>query len=63
MERPNDLRPQIVDSYLKSVLELGGQKVLQDHQDKSGNKSQSWVRVIEQVYRLNLDNRILNNLR
>ncbi len=23
----------------------------------------SWVRIIEQIYRLNLDNRILNNLR
>ena len=26
-------------------------------------KPTSWVRIIEQIYRLNLDNRILNNLR
>ena len=51
-ERPSELRPQIVETYIKSVMEQGNSK----------NTAQ-WIKVIEQIYRLNLDNRILNNLR
>ena len=29
----------------------------------SAGKAHNWVKIIEQIYRLNLDNRILNNLR
>lgn len=65
-ERPNVMRPGVVDSYIKSVMDIGAQKVLQEHQERSKEgdvKTMSWVKIIEKIYRLNLDNRILNNLR
>lgn len=41
-----------------------------EHRDKLKNpqqlddhKTKSWVKIIEKIYLLNLDNRILNNLR
>ena len=43
-------QPQIVSSYVKSVLKGGPVKAKQ-------------VEVIKQIIRLNIDNRILNNLR
>lgn len=58
-ERPNDLRPKVVDSYIKSIMKLEPKIPAKEVQAKA----QSWVKVIEQIYRLNLDNRILNNLR
>jgi hypothetical protein len=45
------MRAKVVDKYIKKVL------------DKNDERQQKWVQVIEQIYRLNLDNRILNNLR
>ena len=58
------MRPSVVDSYIKSVLDLGAQQVITEMKDTTGaEKGKSWVKIIEQIYRLNLDNRILNNLR
>ena len=45
-----------MENYIKSVLEAGTQMQLSEHPT-------SWVKIVEQIYRLNLDNRILNNLR
>lgn len=42
---------------------------MDEHRDKLKNpllddhKTKSWVKIIEKIYLLNLDNRILNNLR
>lgn len=47
-ERPNPLRPQVVEGYFKSVMAQG---------------QKSLIKIIERIYTLNLDNRILNNLR
>lgn len=52
-ERPNAMRAKVVDKYLKSVLEMHTEAKDQDN----------IASVVEQIYRLNLDNRILNNLR
>ena len=60
-ERPSELRSSIVDSYIKSVLDIPAQQLLQKEEDPKKNKN--WVRVIEHIYRLNMDMRILNNLR
>lgn len=46
------MRSRLVDLYIKSVLS--------DHKQL---KREDFIQVIEQIYRLNLDNRILNNLR
>lgn len=53
VERPNVMRADVVDKYIKSVIELGISK----------GERKDWVKIIEHIYRLNLDNRILNNLR
>lgn len=45
------MRAKVVDKYIKKVLE------------NNDDRQQKWVQVIEQIYRLNIDNRILNNLR
>lgn len=45
------MRAKVVDKYIKEVL------------DGKDSRTLKWVAVIEQIYRLNLDNRILNNLR
>ena len=36
---------------------------MQLHANKTNDDTNNWVKIIEQIYRLNLDNRILNNLR
>ena len=46
------MRSRLVDLYIKSVLS--------DHKQL---KREDFIQVIEEIYRLNLDNRILNNLR
>ncbi len=46
------MRSRLVDLYIKSVLN--------DHKQL---KREDFIQVIEEIYRLNLDNRILNNLR
>lgn len=48
-ERPNQMRPKVVDSYIRTVLQQGHEKRM--------------IRVIERMYKLNMDNRVLNNLR
>ncbi len=48
VERPNVMRPAIVEGYIKSVM---------------AQSQKSWIKIIERIYTLNLDNRILNNLR
>lgn len=61
-ERPNPLRSRIVDQYIKSVLHPN----IKDDMYKGTGKPvplKDWVSVVEQIYRLNVDNRILNNLR
>lgn len=59
-QRPNVMRADVVDKYIKSVMETGAQMAMNpDIKDTSKN----WVKIVEQIYRLNLDNRILNNLR
>ena len=54
-----------MDAYIKSLQDLGkekgGNKKNSEHLTQA--KANNWVKVIEQIYRLNLDNRILNNLR
>lgn len=66
-ERPNIMRPSVVDSYIKSVLDMGANQINEELALKAAQNDlvvpTSWVRIIEQIYRLNLDNRILNNLR
>lgn len=62
--RPNALRPELVDKYIKTVLKRGAQSQLEQAQTAETLKeNKNWVKVIEQIYRLNLDMRILNNLR
>lgn len=54
------MRPDVVDKYIKTVLDKGTRSLLVTG-DMKENKN--WIKVIERIYRLNLDNRILNNLR
>jgi hypothetical protein len=56
-ERPNVMRAEVVDSYIKSIMEDGA-KMAQLEQGP-GN----WIKIIETMIKLNIDNRILNNLR
>lgn len=58
-ERPNPMRARIVDKYIKSVLE----PKLSSTGFADQKMHRVWIEVVEQIYRLNLDNRILNNLR
>ena len=52
------MRADVVDKYISEVMTLGAQSLA-----KGPNDPKNWVRIIEQIYRLNMDNRILNNLR
>ena len=54
------MRPDVVDKYIKTVLEKGTRSLLETGDSK---ENKNWIKVIERIYRLNLDNRILNNLR
>lgn len=51
IERPNPMRPKIVEDYLHEVL------------SKSGGDNGSQARIIKSMYKNRIDNRILNNLR
>lgn len=57
----------VVDTYIKSVLDLGAKQMEEEARNPEvgpeTQKGKNWVKIIEQIYRLNLDNRILNNLR
>ncbi len=60
-ERPNPMRPRLVDTYINSVLQ---NKADGNERAMSGSTSENAkIAAVEQIYRLNLDNRILNNLR
>lgn len=61
-ERPNPMRARIIDHYIKSVLDPKKDDELFKAVSKNFNYRR-WVETVEQIYRLNLDNRILNNLR
>ena len=50
-ERPNPMRSQMVDEYVKGVLA------------RSGGEAGGMSTIIKEIYRKNMDNRILNNLR
>lgn len=50
-ERPNPMRAEMMDSYVKGVLE------------RSGGEAGGMSTIIKEIYRKNMDNRILNNLR
>jgi hypothetical protein len=50
-ERPTPMRAAMVDSYVKGVLE------------RSGGEAGGMSTIIKEIYRKNMDNRILNNLR
>lgn len=56
------MRARIVDQYIKSVLEPNSNNDMYKGTGKPV-RNEEWVSVVEQIYRLNLDNRILNNLR
>jgi len=50
-ERPNPLRAQMMDKYVSGVL------------GKSGGEAGGMSTIVKEIYRKNMDNRILNNLR
>jgi hypothetical protein len=45
------------------VLEKGAKSQLEMAKNPHSKENKNWVKVIERIYRLNIDNRILNNLR
>mmetsp|Transcript_29125 Transcript_29125/g.21669 ORF Transcript_29125/g.21669 Transcript_29125/m.21669 type:complete len:166 (-) Transcript_29125:63-560(-) len=50
-DRPSELRSKIVEGYLRKLL------------DKEELHNQEKINVVKKMYELNVDNRILNNLR
>lgn len=51
------MRAEVVDAYIKSIMEDGAKMAQMDQ--GPGN----WIKIIETMIKLNIDNRILNNLR
>jgi hypothetical protein len=45
------------------VLEKGAKSQFETSKNPKNKENKNWVKVIERIYRLNIDNRILNNLR
>lgn len=64
-QKVNRLRPQVVDNYIKSIMNLGAHSVMSNRKNSQAviDQSQNSVQIIEQIYRMNIDNRIFNNLR